>query len=211
MSTEIHDAAWYDKAYLEYPPYEETPMKAMYQKAARLIPRLAPVVDLGCGSGYLASALQELGTYTGEYVGLDYSPVAVELAEAAIAADNRQLRLPFFENYEDNRYNFYIQDLTTWESQVSDATHKTVYTCFEVLEHLDSDTDLVALVPARSRFIFSVPNYWSRSHVRTYDSVGVAFDKFSKLLSFNAWHILPTKQPEAAIYIYDTIRRGDKW
>jgi SAM-dependent methyltransferase len=182
-------------------------MKAMYQKVARLIPRSAPVVDLGCGSGYLASALEEVN-YIGKYVGLDYSPVAIEMAQACF--QNRQLIIPEFENFNENRYNFHIQDLRFWEPGVSDVTHKTVYTCFEVLEHLDSDTDLVALVPARSRFIFSVPNYWSRSHVRTFDSVGTAFTRYPQL-KFNAWYILPTKQPEAAIYLYDTIRRADKW
>ena len=208
MSTEIHDAAWYDAAYAEYPPYADTPMKAMYQKAARLIPRLAPVVDLGCGSGYLASALDELGTYIGDYVGLDYSPVAIDMARACF--QNRQLIIAEFEKFNENRYNFYTEDLRNWEPRVSNDTHKTIFTCFEVLEHLDSDTDLVALVPARSRFIFSVPNYWSRSHIRTYDSVGMAFNRFPQL-KFNAWYILPTKQPEAAIYLYDTIRRADKW
>ena len=208
MSTEIHDAAWYDAAYAEYPPYADTPMKAMYQKAARLIPRSAPVVDLGCGSGYLASALDELGTYIGDYVGLDYSPVAIDMARACF--QNRQLIIAEFEKFNENRYNFYTEDLRNWEPRVSNDTHKTIFTCFEVLEHLDSDTDLVALVPARSRFIFSVPNYWSRSHIRTYDSVGMAFNRFPQL-KYNAWHILPTKQPEAAIYLYDTIRRADKW
>jgi len=186
-------------------------MRHMYEKVARLIPRLAPVVDLGCGSGYLASALKEI-EYKGEYVGLDYSEVAIQLARNALSAlDNCQLQLPEFEKFNENRYHFYIQDLQKWEPEVTGDTHKTIYTCFEVLEHVPSDIDIIALLPARSRFIFSVPNYWSRSHVRTYDSVGVAFDNFSKLLKFNAWHILPTKQPEAAIYIYDTIRRADKW
>jgi 2-polyprenyl-3-methyl-5-hydroxy-6-metoxy-1,4-benzoquinol methylase len=195
-------------AYAEYPPYADTPMKAMYEKVARLIPRSAPVCDIGCGSGYLASALQEIN-YTGEYVGLDFSPVAIEMANSCF--QNRQLIIPEFENFSENRYNFYTEDLRNWEPGVSDATHKTVFVCLEVLEHVESDTDIIALLPARSRFIFSVPNYWSRSHVRTYDSVGAAFIRYSGWLKFNSWYILPTKQPEAAIYIYDTIRRGDKW
>jgi len=207
LSTEIHDAAWYDAAFAEYPPYADTPMKHMYEQVAKMIPRLAPVIDMGCGNGYLASALQERN-YIGEYVGLDFSPVAIEMAQACF--QNRQLIIPEFENFNKNRYNFYIEDLQKWKPEISVDTHKTIYTCFEVLEHVPSDTDIVNLVPARSRFIFSVPNYWSRSHIRTYDSVGVAFDRFPQL-KFNAWYILPTKQPEAAIYLYDTYRRADKW
>ena len=207
MITETHTAEWYDAAYLEYPPYANTPMKHMYQQVAKMIPRNAPVIDLGCGNGYLASALQE-ANYIGEYVGLDFSPVAIELAESCF--QNRQLIIPEFEKFNENRYTFHTQDLQKWEPEVTVDTHKTIYTCFEVLEHVPSDTDIVNLVPARSRFIFSVPNYWSRSHVRTYDSVGVAFDRFQQL-SFNSWYILPTSQPEAAIYLYDTYRRADKW
>jgi len=202
-----HDAAWYDAAYAEYPLYADTPMRHMYQQVAKLIPRNAPVIDLGCGNGYLASALQE-NNYQGEYVGLDYSPVAIEMAQACF--QNRQLIISEFEKFNENRYHFYIQDLQKWEPEVTGDTHKTIYTCFEVLEHVPSDTDIVNLVPARSRFIFSVPNYWSRSHVRTYDSVGAALLKFQQL-SFVSWRILPTKQPEAAIYLYDTYRRADKW
>lgn len=204
---DTHTADWYDKAYLEYPLYADTPMRHLYQKVAKMIPRTAPVVDLGCGNGYLASALQEVN-YKGEYVGLDFSPVAIELARACF--QNRQLIIPEFEKFNENRYHFYIQDLQKWNPDVTDNTHKSIYTCFEVLEHVASDTDIVNLVPARSRFIFSVPNYWSRSHVRTYDSVGVAFDRFPQL-SFTSWCILPTSQPEAAIYLYDTYRRADKW
>jgi 2-polyprenyl-3-methyl-5-hydroxy-6-metoxy-1,4-benzoquinol methylase len=207
LTTETFTAEWYDAAYLEYPPYADTPMRHMYKQVAKMIPRLAPVIDLGCGNGYLASALQE-ANYIGEYVGLDYSPVAIEMAAACF--QNRQLVIPEFENFSKNRYSFQVQDLQNWEPEVTGDTHETIYTCFEVLEHVPSDTDIVNLVPARSRFIFSVPNYWSRSHIRTFDSVGVAFTRFPQL-SFKSWYILPTKQPEAAIYLYDTYRRADKW
>jgi len=217
---------WYDTAFLEYPPYSITPMKAMYQQVAKLIPRTAPVVDLGCGNGYLASALLE-ANYMGNYVGLDFSPVAIEMAIGTFS----DLTTPNYENlklwddpYEfvqlelwdyqqeilGKRYNFDVCDLTEWEVDVTAETHKTTYTCFEVLEHIEDDKDIVSRIPARSRFIFSVPNYWSTSHVRTYDSVGVAFNRFPQL-RFNAWYIMPTKQPEAAIYLYDTYRRADKW
>ena len=206
MSTN-YSAEWYDTAYLQYPPYADTPMRHLYQQVAKMIPRLAPVIDLGCGSGYLASALQE-ANYIGEYVGLDFSPVAIEMAQSCF--QNRQLVIPDFENFNKNRYTFQIQDLQKWEPEISVDTHKTIFTCFEVLEHVSQDTDIVNLVPARSRFIFSVPNYWSRSHIRTFDSVGVAFTRFPQL-SFKSWYILPTKQPEAAIYLYDTYRRADKW
>ena len=100
----------------------------MYEQVAKMIPRLAPVIDMGCGNGYLASALQERN-YIGKYVGLDFSPVAIEMAQACF--QNRQLLIPEFENFNKNRYNFYIEDLQKWKPEISVATHKTIFTCFE--------------------------------------------------------------------------------
>jgi SAM-dependent methyltransferase len=180
-------------------------MRHMYEHIARMIPRRAPVVDLGCGNGYLAMALSKT-LYEGEYIGYDFSPVAVEQARAALI-DNQ---LNLFGTVTP-QYQFEVQDLREWTPLVTKKTHTTVFTCFEVLEHVDEDCDIVRRVPARSRFIFSVPNYWSDSHVRTYDTVGAAYDRYGVLLKFNAWKIFPTKQPEAAIHLYDTIRRADKW
>lgn len=217
---------FYDEAYLEYPPYATTPMKHMYDQVARMIPRNAPVVDLGCGSGYLASALLER-SYQGKYVGYDFSPVAVDIARTVFA----DLATPNYENLKlwqepytpvqlelwdykeelQQQYYFEVMDLYDWHPEVTNETRSTIYTCFEVLEHVPDDRDIVSRVPARSRFIFSVPNYWSGSHVRTYDSVGVAYDRFSNYLKYKAWYIFPTKQPEAAIHLYDSIRRADKW
>jgi SAM-dependent methyltransferase len=199
---------FYDEALAAYPPYEDTPMRHMYQQVAKLIPRFSPVIDLGCGSGYLASALREVN-YRGKYVGLDISPVGIKVAEACL--QNRQLQIPLFENLDEYPYKFEVCDLYDWQPTIDDSTHQTIHTCFEVLEHVPDDCDIVSRVPARSRFIFSVPNYWSRSHVRTFDTVGTAFNRYSEFLSFKSWYILPTKQPEAAIHLYDTYRRADKW
>lgn len=194
----------YDKLYETYAPYETTPMKHMYQQVARLIPRSSTVVDLGCGNGYLASALEAAG-FVGSYTGYDFSGVAVAAAREAL----RPAQMPLWD--EPPRYDFQKLDLDVWSPVVQYDTHRTVFTCFEVLEHYYPDVRLVNKLPARSRFIFSVPNFWSKTHLRTYDSVGAAFNRYSHALRFDAWWILPTKQPEAAIYLYDSHRKADKW
>lgn len=194
----------YDELYETYAPYETTPMKHMYERVARLIPRTAPVVDLGCGNGYLASALDGAG-YVGSYVGYDFSGVAIEAARAALTPP----QMPLWD--EPPRYDFQKFDLDAWNPHVDQYTHQTVFTCFEVLEHYFPDVRLVNKLPARSRFIFSVPNFWSKTHIRTYDSVGSAFNRYSHALRFDAWWIMRTKQPDAAIYLYDSHRKADKW
>lgn len=192
---------FYNEAFLSYPPYEEAPMRFMYEKAASLINKTTPVVDLGCGSGYMASALKDKG-YTGQYVGYDLSPVAVEIARSALS-DLQTTLFPVPPQYE-----FHVRNLLKpWpEDRLS---HKNVYTCFEVLEHINQDLLILHKLPARSRFIFSVPNYWSETHVRTYDSVGTAMDRYGHLLNFKSWWIMPTKQEGAAIHLYDTLKRPD--
>jgi 2-polyprenyl-3-methyl-5-hydroxy-6-metoxy-1,4-benzoquinol methylase len=183
-------------------------MKHMYDHVARQINRLSPVIDLGCGCGYLASALSERG-YIGRYRGIDLSPVAVDMATRALTKDNGQLQL--FEIFDDIPFVFETGDLHDYQWEVTRDTHRTIFTCFEVLEHVEDDKAIVDSLPARSRFIFSVPNYWSGSHIRTFDSMGTAKTRYSEWLTVNSIHRFPTKQPEAAIYLYDTIRRSDKW
>lgn len=194
----------YDEAFLSYPPYETTRMKAMYQRAARKIPRTAPVVDLGCGNGYLASALKEAG-YQGVYVGYDLSPVAVEMAKIALSDMQTTLW------HVTPQYSFHVKDLDWWMPEVDETTHQTVYCCFEVLEHYQCDVTLINKLPARSRFLFSVPNFWSQTHIRTYDSVGWSYNRYAHALRYKSWEIFNTLQPEAAIYLFDSYRRADKW
>lgn len=195
----------YDERFKEYPPYEATPMRHMYQHVASMIPRLYDVVDLGCGSGYLASALKEAGSFRGRYIGYDLSPVAVDMAVSALS----DLQMQLVDN-NPPQWEFHVADLQ--ESFPSNKkAHRTVYACFEVLEHIDFDVELVKHLPARARFIFSVPNYWSDLHVRIYNGVGDALDRYGHLLEFDGWRIFPTKQRGAAIHLYDSYRRADSW
>lgn len=196
----------YDSLFGDYPPYEEAPMRELYSKVARLIPGTAHVVDLGCGNGYLASALRER-YYAGVYTGIDFSPVALEMAENALS----EQATDDYAEPPQGEYYFDCVDLNDWTPVIDGYTHRTVFTCFEVLEHYDNDISLVDKIPARSRFIFSVPNYWSQTHVRTYDSVGVVFNRYAHALRFTAWSLVPTQEREAAIHLYDSYRRSDKW
>lgn len=194
----------YDERFKLYPPYETTPMKAMYQRVARMIPRSAPVTDMGCGNGYLASALKEAG-YQGQYDGFDFSTVAIEMAKAALQPAQETL-WPVTP-----QYIFAIGNLDYFDPFVDDQTHRTVYTCFEVLEHYPRDVELVERLPARSRFIFSVPNFWSATHIRTYDKAGSAMKRYGHVLRFDSWQLFYTQQPEAGIFVFDTHRRADTW
>jgi hypothetical protein len=90
-------------------------------------------------------------------------------------------------------------------------THQTTYVALEVLEHLADDVALVKRIPPRAKFVFSVPNFWSTAHVRIYNSVGVAFERFGAFLEFKSWEGIPAGSSRGMIHLYETFRRGDSW
>ena len=208
-------AEFYDSAYegedgsRAVLPYQDTPMRHLYDAVYTKVRRLDPVVDLGCGNGLFAQCLKARG-YCGSYLGLDFSRSAITAALPLVEATEEH-DYPAEEELPQARYDFRVQDLRSWVELPGPETHETTYVCLEVLEHLEDDIDLVARVPARARFIFSVPNFWSESHVRVYDHVGTAFGRFGNLLDFHSWAIFPTASARGAIHLYECHRRADSW
>ena len=99
------------------------------------------VMDLGCGAGILMSYLKDVGIVTN---GCDISPVAVELVRMR------------------NGYA-YQHDL-----DYGAPLKYSVYTCMETLEHLANDVGLIESLPNNVLFIFSVPTFMDKSHVRCF-------------------------------------------
>lgn len=194
MTTE---AAYYDQAMTgDGAPamvgLADSPWRPLYREAARWIPDGHDVVDLGCGTGrFLAELLLEPGR-TGSAMGVDFSELA--LAEA--------------RRYVPNA-TFSQTDLRTWGPDPARAGH-TSYTCLEVLEHLDDDLDLIRRVPPGHQLVFSVPNYESEAHLRTFTSPGAVWHRYGPLVSFRRWSLIELDDRKC-IHVLDTIRRVDAW
>lgn len=206
---EFYDEAYTSPAHPASLAYQDTPMRELYDAVYSKLKRLNPVADLGCGNGLLAQCLKSRG-YCGAYLGVDFSEDAVRGATSLLEATEGYSYQPE-EELPDASYEFRVQDLRGWKELPGPQTHITTYVALEVLEHLEDDIDLVARVPARARFVFSVPNFWSDSHVRIYDHVGTAFGRFGSLLDFVSWQLFPTANPRGAIHLYETYRRPDAW
>jgi 2-polyprenyl-3-methyl-5-hydroxy-6-metoxy-1,4-benzoquinol methylase len=206
---EFYDAAYADPDGPATLAYRDTPMRDLYDGVYAKIKRLDPVVDLGCGNGLFAQCLRARG-YCGSYRGIDFSRRAIAEAEQLLSLTEARVYAPEDEVPEAT-YEFRVQDLRGWQELPGPETHYTTYVCLEVLEHLEDDVDLVARIPARARVIFSVPNFWSEAHVRTYDHVGTAFGRFGNLLDFVSWRLYPTANPRGAIHLYEAYRRADAW
>lgn len=178
-------------------PLEESPWLPLYEEAARLIGN-DPVIDLGCGTGRFAQALYRQ-TRRGSYLGIDFSSRALAEAKRAFPEGVRR----------DEGITFSKQDLARWKPSDSLAGG-TVFTCLEVLEHLEGDLDLVRRIPPGFRLVFSVPNYPSAAHVRDFRTVGAVWKRYGLLVTFTRWSLIDLDGAHA-IHLLDCKRRIESW
>lgn len=99
------------------------------------------------------------------YIGIDFSNKAIELAKKAN---------PQYEN------NFVCADAFSFLKSYQ-YDEKTVFTTFEMLEHINKDRELLEMLPIGSDIIFSVPNFKSFNHLRTFDSLDAIKSRYTML------------------------------
>ena len=202
MTTVVFDAAWYDQAMTEpgapaMLPLESSPWLSVYSEIARMIDPNEEVVDLGCGTGRFIELLYRQGHYA-RVTGVDWSAAA--LAEAERYAVTRDGEPPEPE--------WQLTPLESWRPDPLRAGN-TVFTCMEVLEHLEDDRALVARVPPGHRLIFSVPNFDSESHLRVFRSVSEVWKRYDRLVDFRRWVMVGSGRQ--GVHICEVRRRGTSW
>ena len=200
--TAVYDAAWYDDVMVEegspaMEPLETSPWLTTYEYVAQMIDRHEEVVDLGCGTGRFIELLYRNGHYA-RVTGIDWSVTA--LAEAQSYAHPKDAETP--------PTDWICQDLDEWRPDPLRAGN-TVFTCTEVLEHLEDDLGFVRRLPPGHRFIFTVPNFDSESHIRVFRSVGELWERYDSLLYFRLWRMVGSERQ--GIHICEARRRGDSW
>jgi 2-polyprenyl-3-methyl-5-hydroxy-6-metoxy-1,4-benzoquinol methylase len=179
-------------------PLEESPWRPLYQEAAHGIALNEAVIDLGCGTGRFAHELYRDGERYGAYTGVDFS---VETIREAVTYLRR--------NAIKGEFTFDCIDLAEWQTPTG-IGGETVFTCLEVLEHIDDDLALVAKVPAGHRLIFSVPNYHSEAHVRAFQHVGEIWERYAGLLTFRRWSLISLSSTRV-IHLVEGVRRTESW
>lgn len=101
--------------------------------------------------------------------------------------------------------NFVVADIF---SMIALPENIDIVILFEVLEHLEQDLDLLRLIPAGAKVLFSVPSYGSKSHVRQFKTAGVVKKRYQPLVNFiefESFHDCP--ETGKTIYlVYGTIQ-----
>jgi trans-aconitate methyltransferase len=182
-------ADWYD-AVLDgsraMAPLEESSALPVYLAALRFLPEL-PIVDLGCGTGRFARLVGGR-----PYCGYDFAPAVIAEAERYCPG-----------------MAFEVADLRDWEHG-PDLPDEVCYVLLEVLEHLDDDRGLLGRLAPGQPAVFSVPNFWSESHIRRFLQPAHVFERYGDLLDFTAWQSLSFPTPGRRIHVFAATTRTDR-
>lgn len=153
--------SYYDGKFKQIDPKKYEKYVTLWAKVSSCLSKrnVKTVLDVGCGPGRLGKLLQKEGF---DYSGFDFSPVGV-----AICKDH---------------------GLNVWEGNALDEEHYKqqydAYVSTEVLEHIIDDRKVVQNIPPGALFVFSVPTFMCKSHVRCFKNAKEIEARYSDLVSF---------------------------
>jgi len=146
------------------------------RRVADLIRADQPVFELGCGFGILAAMLWHEGFHRANYLGWDFCPDAIAVAKKGNAKEAHQNALWVTSDLDDDAGRERVR--ISVEAQPDNLA---VVSC-ETLEHLEHDRELVEAIPSGTFCIFSVPQFWARSHLRKFQTPGIAHERYGEFL-----------------------------
>lgn len=142
------------------------------------------ICEIGCGSGQFANMLFDNGYL--EYIGIDFSSKAIDLARKT----NPQ----------------YVSKFICGDAfsclQAREKNGNTLFIMFEVLEHINKNVALLNMLPSGSEILFSVPNFKSFNHVRTFTSLEAIKDRYDML---NIWEYLELPASKITDKVYHLV------
>lgn len=141
--------------------------KLLYHRIASLLPSPSneTIIDLGCGVGYFARVLYNLGYRN--YIGIDFSEQMISLAKEEVP------------QYEYIVKNLYSKEL------ISLFKDYNIFCAIETFEHLKHDYKVLEMIPSGSLIVGSVPNTDSVGHVRVFSGLHHVKNRYSKYIDFS--------------------------
>lgn len=166
-------ADYYDASYVEgghdgnyHKHYKESIYYDSWKSAIKyllLLNRDVKILEIGCGVGQFANMLFDEG-FT-NYLGFDFSEEAVKYAK--------------YNNFKD-KDKFFVEDaFVTPKVQ----ENYDLIICFEVLEHIKRDLDLLNRINPGTKLLLSVPNFDAPTHFRVFSTVEQVYKRYSAVMN----------------------------
>lgn len=141
----------------------------------------ADICEIGCGSGQIANMLFDNGYRN--YIGIDFSSEAIRKAQSTNQVFKDRFICTDAFSYIGTR---------TFNAQ-------TLFLCFEVLEHIGKDCELLEMLPSGANIIFSVPSFKSFNHLRTFNTISDIENRYS-MLEIREYRQLPASKYKEKYY-----------
>lgn len=181
---------YYDSVFSTSKNYEKKPKDSIYYNLWKCIldeiHKINPtfIVDIGCGPGHMEEMIaEEPNSNLKKCIGYDFSSVAINKCIAKLSNDNKFL----FKIADMTKINL-LEDLRSHHVKLD----KTLFISLEFIEHITEDLKIIEQVPKNNTFLFSVPSYDSKGHVRFFSDVEQVYARYSNLLNFINVNIMKT-------------------
>ena len=166
----------------------------LYKKIIGLMPHprsCPPIMDLGCGVGYLSQILREKGYEN--YTGLDFSKHMIE---------HSKRRSPKYDYILLNLYDEKLKEII--------KNHR-LFIMIETLEHLYKDLEVLDKIPKGSVIIGSVPNSKSTGHVRIFNNISEVVRRYDCIIKFNFIQEVRNnpKKPDNKVMVFRGVIKND--
>lgn len=154
------------------------------QAMSYLLPlnRDTSILEIGCGPGQFANMLFDNG-FT-NYIGFDYAAEGVALAK---------------QNNPERANQFVVGD--AFQTELMEKEYGLVI-CFEVLEHVQNDLELLQRIRPGTRMLLSVPNFNDPYHVRFFKNEGEVRERYSQVIRISDISVSMLTQTNCLYYIW---------
>lgn len=128
-----------------------------------MLDRNTKILEIACGVGQFANMLFDAG-FT-NYQGFDFAAEGIKIAKE---------RNPLHQE------KFFVAD--AFEAPEVAEQHDLVI-CFEMLEHINKDLELLRRIPSGTKVLLSVPNFDDPYHVRYFTSEKEVYERYKEVIN----------------------------